>query len=223
LYFHCNDTTLGIYRHSFHFYDPEKGPLPVSGDWILELYYNFDDPDIGWGSVGSEFIHWKDIAEWLQGMEKVEQGKIDRFEKSFYQGNAQNYFLKLTLETVDDKLRLLLSISDGLTDEYINIDQLFSKKEWEKYSNEFRTWNEIFPYQLGDHVRTIKDKKNGVKAGKVGIVSEILADDYLNWSVAYDIRYQEQGWNGPYWTGIICDPDEIELVERVQGGPVRVH
>ena len=111
------------------------------------------------------------------------------------------------------KLRLQLSISDGLTDDYINIDQLFSKEEWKSYSDEFRTWNEIFPFQLGDHVRTVKELKNGVEAGKIGIVNEILVDDYLGYSVAYGVASQEEGWDGPFWNGFVCEPDEIELIE----------
>ena len=213
MHFNCNDTTLNLFRYSFHFYNPEEGDFPVSGDWILELYYNFDNPD-GWGSVGDEFIHWKDITEWLQGMENVEQGKIERFEKYFYQGNAEHYFLKLILETVDDKLRLQLSISAGLPDKYIDIDQLFSKEEWKSYSDEFRTWNEIFPFQLGDHVRTVKDKKNGVKAGRVGIVFEILVSDLLDYPESYGVASQEIGWNGPFWDGFVCEPDEIVLIEK---------
>lgn len=216
MHFHCNDTTLNLFRCNFHFYNPEEGDLPVSGDRILELYYNFDQPNGDWGSVGSEFIHCKDIAEWLQGMEEVEQGKLEHFEKRFYQGYAEHYFLKLILETVDDKLRLQLSICDGLSsdyDDYINIDRLFSKEEWKAYSDEFRTWNEIFPFQLGDHVRTVKEK-NGRKAGKIGIVKEILIDDYLGYSVEYGVASREKGWDGPYWDGFVCKPDEIELIEK---------
>ncbi len=217
MHFHSNDTTLNLFRHSFHFYKPEEGTYPVSGDRILELYYNYDSP-AGWGSVGDEFIFWKDITEWLQGMANVEQGKTERFEKIFYYpNNTENYFLKLILETVDDMLRLQLSICDGLScdcDDYINIDQLFSKEEWKTYSDEFRTWNEIFPFQLGDRVRTIKDLKNGREAGKVGIINEILVDDYLGYSVAYSVAHQEEGWNGLYWSGFVCDPDEIELIEK---------
>ena len=214
MHFNCKDTILNLFRNSFHFYNPEEGSLPVSGDWILELYYNFDLPNGDWGTVGDEFIHWNDITEWLQGMEKVEQGKLKSFEKSFFQGDAKHYFLKLFLETVDDRLRLQLSISDGLTDEYIDIDQVFTKEEWKAYSDEFRTWNEVFPFQLGDHVRTVKDKKNVFEAGKVGIVKEIIVDDYMGYSVAYGVAHQEKGWNGPYWDGYVCEPDEIELIEK---------
>ncbi len=212
--FKCNDTILNLYRHSYHFYNPEEGrSLPVSGDRILELYYNFDNPD-GWGSVGDEFIHCKDVAEWLQGMENVELGKTEHFEKCFYQGNAKQYFLKLSLEIVGDQFRLQLSISDGLTDEYIDIDQQFSKEEWKPYSDEFRMWNEVFPFQLGDHVRTVKDLKNRIEAGKVGIINEIFIDDYLGYSVSYGVTSREEGWNGPYWDGFVCEPDEIELIEK---------
>ena len=122
--------------------------------------------------------------------------------------------MKLTLETVNDKLRLQLSISDGLGDEYIDINQLFSKKEWKAYSDEFKSWNEVFPFQLGDHVRTVKDTKYGVEAGKVGIVIEILVSDDLGSPVSYVFASQEEGWNGPFWDGCVCDPDEIELVEQ---------
>ena len=217
MHFECNGTELNLFRERYHFYNPEERNMPVSGDWALELYYNFELPDGDWGSVGSEFIHCKDIEEWLQGMEKVEQGKIGRFEKCFYQGNAKQYFLKLTLESVDDKLRLQLSICDGLSidySDYINIDQPFSKEEWKAYSDEFRTWNEIFPYQLGDTVRTVKDINSYVKAGKIGIVFEIHISDYLGYSVAYGVAYQEESWKGPYWDGVVCEPDEIELIEK---------
>ena len=216
MHFHCNDTTLNLFRHSYHFYNRDEDNFPVSGEWVLELYYNFDIPN-GWGSVGDEFIDWKDIAEWLQGMEDVEQGKIEHFEKCFYQGNAKQYFLKLTLESIDDKLRLQLSICDGLSidyNDYINIDQLFSKEEWKTYSDEFRTWNEIFSYQLGDRVRTVKDINDYVKAGKCGIVNEILVHDYLGSSVTYGVAYQDKSWHGPYWDGFVCDPDKIELIEK---------
>ena len=130
--------------------------------------------------------------------------------------NAEKYFLKLTLEAVDDKLRLQLSISDSVTDNYIDIDQLFSKEEWKTYSDEFRTWNEIFPYQLGDHVRTVRDLRNGVKANKDGIVFEIDVSDGLNddHDVSYGVASVEKGWDGPYWDGFYCDPDEIELIEK---------
>lgn len=217
MHFNCSDTTLNMFRDNFRFYNPEEGSMPVSGDRILELYYNFDLPDGDWGSVGNEFVHCKDIEEWLQGMEKVEQGKIERFEKCFYQGDAKQYFLKLTLESVDDKLRLQLSICDGLSidyDDYINIEQLFSKEEWKTYSDEFKTWNEFFPYQLGDTVRTVEDISCYVKAGKVGIVNEILVNDYLGYSVEYGVAYQAESWNGPYWDGFACDPHQIELVEK---------
>ena len=207
-----NDTTVNVYRHSYHLYNLEEGELSVSGDRILELYYNFDDPDAGCGSVGDEFIHLKDVVEWLQGMEKVEEGKIERFEKFFFQGNATQYFLKLTLETADDKLKFQLSISDGLTDDYINIEQLFSKEEWKTISDEFRTWNELFPYQLGDYIRTVKDKENGMEAGKIGIIKEIFVNDYLGYSVEYGIAIREEGWNGPFWDEYVCDANEIELI-----------
>ena len=216
MHFKCKDTTLNLYRESFHFYNPEEGSLPASGDWVLELYYNYDRPN-GWGSVGDEFIHWKDITEWLHGMENVEQGKTDHFEKTFYQGDAKQYFLKLSIESVDDKLRLQLSICDGLSidyDDYINIDQLFSKEEWKTYSDEFKTWHEVFPYQLGDTVRTVKDKDNGVKSGRIGIVFEIFVNDYLGYSVAYSVATQKESWNGPWWDGFVCYPDEIELLEK---------
>ena len=213
MHFKYNDTILNIFRHSFQFYNPEEGDLPASGDWVLELYYNFDKPD-GWGSVGDHFIYWNDIAEWLQGMEDVEQGKTGHFEKTFYQGNAKHYFLKLALESVDDKLRLQLSISDGLTEEYIDIDKTFSKEEWKPYSDEFRTWNEVFPFQLGDQVRTVKDIRGVAEAGKVGIINEILVDDCLGCSVAYGVASKEDGWNGPYWDGFECEPDEIELIDK---------
>ena len=216
MHFNCNDTTLNLFRDKFCFYNPEER-MPVSGDWIIELYYNFDMPNGDWGSVGSEFIHWKDLEEWLLGMEKVEQGKIERFEKCFHQGNAKHYFLKLLLESVNNKLRLQLSICDGLSidyNDYININQLFSKEEWKAYSDEFRTWNEIFPYQLGDTVRTVEDINSYVKAGKVGIVFEILVNDYLGYSVSYGVASQEEGWNGSYWDGFVCEPDEIELLEK---------
>lgn len=147
-------------------------------------------------------------------MEEVEQGKMGRFEKYFYQRKTKKYFFKLTLETVDDKLRLQLSISDSLTDEYINIDQLFSKEEWKTYSDEFKTWNDVFPYQLGDYVRTVKDLRSGVKAGRIGIVKEILVEDSLGYSVAYGVASQEEGWNGLYWDGFVCEPNEIELIEK---------
>ena len=212
--FNCNDTKLNLFRHSYHFYNPEEGDLPLSGDCVLELYYNFDDPDIGWGTVGDEFIHWKDIEDWIHGMEKVEQGKTEYFVKYFFQGNAKEHFLKLLLESVDDKLRFQLSISDGLTDEYINIDQIFSKEEWKSYSDEFRTWNEIFQYQLGDYVRTVTDKENGMKAGRIGIINEILADDYLDNQVAYCVAIREEGCDELCWEGYICEPDEIELLEK---------
>ena len=88
MHFSCNDSTLNLFRDGYRFYNPEEGDLPVSGDRILELYYNFDIPD-GWGTVGDQFIYWKDVAEWLQGMENVEQGRIERFEKYFYQGNCK--------------------------------------------------------------------------------------------------------------------------------------
>lgn len=111
-------------------------------------------------------------------------------------------------------MRLQLSISDSLTDEYINIDQLFSKEEWKTYSDEFKTWNDVFPYQLGDCVRTVKDLRSGVKAGRIGIVKEILVEDSLGYSVAYGVASQEEGWNGPYWDGFVCEPNEIELIEK---------
>ena len=147
-------------------------------------------------------------------MEKVEQGKTDRFEKYFYQDNAEKYFLKLTLETVDDQLRLQLSISDGLTDDYIEIDQLFSKEEWKTYSDEFRLWNQIYPYQLGDHVRTVKDINEYVKADKVGIVSEIYVSDDDIGQVSYGVVYQAESWRGLYWDGFACKSDDIELLKK---------
>ena len=94
MHFNCNDTTLNLFRNSFHFYNPEEGSLPLSGDWILELYYNYDILD-GWGSVGDEFIHWKDITEWLQGMENVERGKTEHFEMTlFIDEQNESYVIK---------------------------------------------------------------------------------------------------------------------------------
>lgn len=222
MHFNYQGTYLNLYRDRFHFYDPEdERGLPASGDQILELYYNYYRSNGAGGTVDGEFIHRKDITEWLHGMENVEQGKTDRFEKCFYQGNAEHYFLRLILETVDDKLRLQLSMCDALSidyDDYINIDQLFSKEEWKAYSDEFRTWNEVFPFQLGDHVRTVKDKENGEEADKVGIVNVISVNDYLGYPVTYSVVYQEEGWDGPFWDGYDYNPDEIEIVEKDKPG-----
>ena len=71
--------------------------------------------------------------------------KILHFEKCFYQGNAKQYFLKLSLEIVGDQFRLQLSISDGLTDEYIEIDIP---------DEDYNMWKKIY----GDDVEIIKEK-----------------------------------------------------------------
>ena len=60
--------------------------------------------------------------------------------------------------------------------------------------------------------------KGGVKIYeyKPGFVHSkmIIVDDYMGYSVAYGVAHQEKGWNGPFVDGFLCEPDEIELIEK---------
>ena len=136
----------------------------------MEVDYNYSCED-GFGGL-SEKIRMDEIHQMCEGLSAVTDRTRDSYSIVFdYHFYSTCPFLSLSLAREEDRLHFQMCVYDICCD--LQVDQFFTEEEWKPYLQEFLTWGEPLPFQLGDPVRTLNQITPELGVNKWGIVTEI--------------------------------------------------
>lgn len=106
----------------------------------VEIVFNFNIENDGWGCVGDEFFYTKDIKEIAEGFIKVLLGICDSFNYSAgypYECLTPPPFYTFDIKRKQENVTFVLTIHDRLSD-YISVTEKMPISKFEHITNEFK-------------------------------------------------------------------------------------
>lgn len=119
----------------------------IDKDNCVEIGFDFDIKNHGWGCVGYEYFYTKDIKELAIGFSKILIGNVKRFAYSGaypYVSLTPDPFYTFIITRKDKKIVFSLKIHDRLAD-YITVTEIMELSKFEKITNELMEATEKFP------------------------------------------------------------------------------
>lgn len=113
----------------------------------VEIDFNFDVEDVGWGCVGDEYFHTKDIKALSEGFLKILYNETSEFVYSgdyTYKQLSNNPFYIFSLKRINEEINFELKIHDRL-DDYITVLEVMSVARFKEIVDEFLVASKKFP------------------------------------------------------------------------------
>ena len=113
----------------------------------VEIIFDYNIENIGWGCVGDEFFYTKDIKEIATGFSRIVGGANLYFEYSGcrpYKSLTPDPFYKFRIVRNENIIVFTLIIHDGVSD-YITVTETMELSKFEEITNEFKDAAKRFP------------------------------------------------------------------------------
>ena len=210
--FEKDDLRITVDRYNYQFYDRNSiDTIVLSGTPVMEIYYAYDHGK-DWGSVEGEYITIEEAKTLRCGLMDFMKGKNDQYAISFdqkFRGGGE--FLQISVKRTAEGIWFRLFLQDMF--ELLEFEQVFSEEEWRPYYQEFLTWGEDLPFELGDEVRTLVHYDDSFFwKGRIGRVYKILPpepeEENQRWS--FVVAFVEDDVPRPWLNGRVYYLDEIE-------------
>jgi len=114
---------------------------------IVLTYYNYDDSDGNWGSVGEHYVTTMDLKNISLGLQEFITHKKNYFEyRTVVEEEYENPFMILYCKRNDHDFSMKIQISEGMFQEWITVELDFLKfEQLNEYVKIFIQWAKDYP------------------------------------------------------------------------------
>ena len=114
---------------------------------IVLTYYNYDDADGNWGSVGEHYVTTMDLQNIASGLQELITHKKNSFEyKTVIEEEIDNPFMILCCKNTGNLFSLNIQIAEGRFREWLVVELTqLSYERFNEYVQLFMQWAKDYP------------------------------------------------------------------------------
>lgn len=120
-------------------------------------YYNYDDAEGNWGSVGEHYVTTEDLANISTGLQSLLE-EVDFFEYETVIEEMEHPFMILSCKRDANSFSLKIQIAEGRFREWLVVElQQLSFEQFSAYAQVFSRWAKDYPILSEEELSTPRE------------------------------------------------------------------
>ena len=139
--------------------DFEKGIQFQYRKNLVLTYYNYNDSEGNWGSVGEHYVTTQDLANIATGIQNLIEKKINIFEyETVIEEETEHPFIILSCKRDTNSFSLKIQIAEGRFQEWLVVELLqLSFEQFNSYAQIFFRWARDYPILSEEELSTPRE------------------------------------------------------------------
>lgn len=125
---------------------------------IIITYYNYNDSEGNWGSVGEHYVTTMDLANIAIGFQDILSQKTDLFEYKTVVDAMGNPFMVICCKRGKNGFSLRIQVAEGLFREWLIIElPQLTFEQFDEYAQVFIRWAKDYPILSEEELKVAKE------------------------------------------------------------------